>query len=201
MGAFRTSRTFDLIFLVVLGLFLWWAAAHRTSLGDWVYFLDYHPEARVTQLAADTGLSDTGRLLLYRTNPAFADQATITATCDTERLGCLDPKGRAFILENATHPQEAEVTAVHEMLHLAYRRLTQAQKDELAPLIDQAIAMNAPDITDELSDETAADDRHDEAHSLLGTEYAHLPAELEQYYATYFSDRAKMLTTNTASEH
>jgi hypothetical protein len=201
MGSFRTNRTFDLLFLLAISIFIWWAAIHRTSLGDWIYFLSYHPEPRVIEIAASAGLNPEGRQLLYRTNPAFEDQAALTAACDVERLGCLDAKGRAYILNDVTHPQEATVTAVHEMLHLAYRRLSQAQKDELAPLIDQAVTMNSSDITDELKNETSPDDRRDEAHSLLGTEYARLPAGLEHYYAAYFSDRTKILTANTASQH
>jgi hypothetical protein len=201
MGTFRTSRTFDAIFLAALAVFVWWASVHRTGISDWVFFLSYHPEPRIITLAADAGLSHDGRRLLYRTNPTFDNQAALTAACDIERLGCLDSKGRAYILDDTANPQEATVTAVHEMLHLAYRRLTQAQKNELAPLLDQAITLNQADISTELQDETSATDRLDEAHSLLGTEYAQLPTELEKYYATYFTDRTKIVSANTTSQH
>jgi hypothetical protein len=201
MAQFRTSRTFDAVFLLALAGLLWWAAAHRVAVGDWIYFLKYQPDARTTQVATAAGLNDHGRRLLYRTNPAFADKATVAAACDIERLGCIDEHGRVYILDDPAQPGQTTVTAAHEMLHLAYRRLSQAKKDELAPLIDAGIALNALNgINDELRDDTTDADRRDEAHSLLGTEYAHLPPELEQYYTTYFADRGKVVAAEAAAE-
>jgi hypothetical protein len=200
MAQFRTSRTFDLVFLLAVAAFVWWAAIHRVALGDWVYFLRYDPSPETRQIAGHAGLSPLGQRLLFRTDPQFVSQQAITAACDIERLGCIDSKGRVFILDDPKQPDQAVVTAAHEMLHLAYRRLPQARKDELAPLIDQAIALNLPGINDELSNETTAADRRDEAHSLLGTEYKDLPSALEQYYAQYFTDRSKVVAAEAASE-
>jgi len=87
------------------------------------------------------------------------------------------------------------------MLHLAYERLSSNKKDELEPLLDQAVAQNAIlGINGELESEKTPEDRRDEAHSLLGTEYKNLPPELETYYSTYFSDRWKILKA-AASEN
>ena len=133
------------------------------------------------------------RTLLYRTDPQFASREATIADCDIERLGCLSSKGQTFILDDPTKPAQMIVTDAHEMLHLAYRRLSQSQKDDLAPLIDQAIAANAANINQELHSEVTAEDRRDEAHSLLGTEYKNLSPELETYYKQYFSNRSKVL--------
>jgi hypothetical protein len=125
----------------------------------------------------------------------------VEAQCDVERLGCITSKGRVFILDAPDQHDQAVVTAAHEMLHLAYRRLSQTQKDELAPLLDQAIAAHLSDgLADELRSETTPADRRDEAHSLLGTEYKDLPVGLEQYYKQYFTDRSKVLAAEIASE-
>jgi hypothetical protein len=193
--AFRTSRTFDVIFLALLGLFLWWAAANRVAIGDWIYFLRYQPSPDIVKLADEAGLSDYRRHLFYRTNPQITDAAGVAAHCDAERLGCLTSSGEAYILNDPTKPTETIVTAAHETLHLAYRRLSDAQKQALAPTIDEAITdNNGPTLSDELRDETAPQDRRDEAHSLLGTEYPTLPSQLAQYYKQYFSDRGLVLT-------
>jgi hypothetical protein len=199
MAQFRTSKTFDVILVLLLGGFIWWAAVNRVAVGDWVYFLSYQPDAKTVQIADSAGLSELGRKLLYRSHPEFADKDTVTAACDIERLGCIDPKGHIFILDDPTKPAQTTVTAAHEMLHLAYRRLSAAQKADLAPLLDEAIATNGPlGLTDELADLTTADDRRDEAHSLLGTEYHHLPSALETYYTTYFTNRSQILS---AADH
>jgi hypothetical protein len=201
MGQIRTSRTFDVMFLLVLVGLLLWAAANRVAVGDWVYFLSYHPDAQVTQIADEAGLSQDGRRLFYRTNPTFADLATIQKACDIERLGCIDSKGRSYILDSPGKHDQAIVTATHEMLHLAYRRLSDQQKADIAGLIDQGVAQNAANgINDELADEKTADDRRDEAHSLLGTEYKEVPTDLELYYSKYFTDRSKVLAANAADQ-
>jgi hypothetical protein len=193
MAAFRTSRTFDVIFLSVLGLVVWWSVVNRVAIGDTLFFLRFEPPAQTVQTASAAGLNDAGRRLLYRTDPVFTGQAEIDKECDTERLGCLSSKGQAFILDDPAKPSQAIVTAAHEMLHLAYRRLSAAKKAELAPILDQAITQNALEINPELQSSTTDEDRRDEAHSLLGTEYRELPAALETYYDAYFSDRAKVV--------
>jgi hypothetical protein len=158
-----------------------------------MFFLNYHPTPKTVQTATAAGLSEAGRTLLYRTNPQFANPATIISECDIERLGCLSPAGQTFILDDPAKPAQTIVTAAHEMLHLAYRRLSASQKTALAPLLDQAITTHALAINDELQSEISLEDRRDEAHSLLGTEYKVLPAELETYYAKYFSHRSLVI--------
>jgi hypothetical protein len=194
MAQFRTSRTFDVLFLIGVVALLVWAGINRVAVGDWVFFLGYHPPAAIVKIADQAGLSANGRRLLYRTNPTFTDLASVQKACDVERLGCIDSQGHAFILDTADKHDRAIVTAAHEMLHLAYRRLSEQQKAELAPLLDQAIADNAAEgLSDELADEKTLDDRRDEAHSLLATEYHDLPPGLEDYYRQYFTDRTKVL--------
>jgi hypothetical protein len=200
MAQFRTSRTFDVYFLLVLAAFLWWAAINRIALGDWIYFLSYQPNAETIHVADEAGLSPFGRKLFYRGNPQFASLDAVNQACDIERLGCITGKGEVFILDDPSKPGQTIVTAAHEMLHLAYRRLPQAKKDDLAPLLDQAVTLNTQNgIADELRDQTSTDDRRDEAHSLLATEYRNLPPQLEQYYKQYFTDRSKVIDAEVAS--
>ncbi len=197
MTTFRTTRTFDVLFLLVVTGLLILASINRQYFGDKIFFLSYEPSAKTIQLAAAAGLSDSGRTLLYRTNPQFSSRAAIIKACDIERLGCLSREGQTFILDDPAKPTQTIVTGAHEMLHLAYRRLTQSQKAELAPLLDQAISAHAIDISNELRSETTLEDRRDEAHSLLGTEYKNLPPKLETYYQEYFLDRSKILAAAT----
>src|SRR5262245_11687815 len=129
MAQFRTSRVFDVVFVLLLGLFLWWAALHRQPIGDWVYFLRYQPPPNIVKIADDAALAPYGRKLFYRTNPTLGSKTQIVAECDIERLGCINPKGQVFILDEPSKPNQTVVTAAHEMLHLAYRRLSNQQKE------------------------------------------------------------------------
>src|SRR5207253_10390188 len=92
----------------------------------------------------------------------------MAAVCETENLGCLNTKGEIYIQNNAQKYDGAVVTAAHEMLHLAYRRLSQQEKNDLEQQLYQAIEqINDSFLQQELSGLTG-DDFLDEAHSVLG---------------------------------
>lgn len=192
MGQFRTSRAFDAVFLVAMAGFLWWAAVNRVPIGDWVFFLHFHASPDVVTISSDAGLNAYGQKLLYRGDPQLDDRTTITQVCGANDIGCLTPAGQIYVLDDQGRHDRSVVTSAHEMLHLAYRRLSAQQKDALKPLLEQAIQMNAgPTLDSELSNLADTDDRFDEAHSVLGTEYKRLPPDLEKYYQRYFTDRSK----------
>lgn len=138
-------------------------------------------------------MSPFGAALLYRTDPQYVSQSIVDIHCDIERLGCLTSKNTVFVTDNSFKPKQTVVTAAHEMLHLAYQRLSLAEKDRIQPFLDQGIMQNSALINDELRSVITADERRDEAHSLLGTEYTSIPTELKTYYMQYFTDRAKVL--------
>jgi hypothetical protein len=90
-----------------------------------------------------------------------------------------------------------EVTAAHEMLHAAYERLSPDERARVDGLVEEAIAAIPED--DPVYADLAlypADQLADEWHSRLGTEFADLPPALEQHYAVYFDDRAKVVELN-----
>src|SRR4051812_43489813 len=94
MPAFRTSRTFDVIFLLCVAIVIWVSYTNRIAVSDTVYFWTYSPDARTVQIADAAGLNAEGRRLFYRTNPQFTSKAVIDAACDIERLGCLNEHGQ-----------------------------------------------------------------------------------------------------------
>ena len=201
MVQFRTNRAFDLAFVGALSAGLIGAYFNRVAVTDWWFFATHQPSARAQSVADAAGLSPTGRRLLYRGDPQFADAATIDHVCDTERLGCLTEQGQVYVLDDPANPSQTIVTAAHEMLHLAYRRLSQSDQAGLATILNQAInQLNQTSLSEELSGQASETDRLDEAHSILGTEYTSLPADLEDYYRTYFSARSRVVATETAAE-
>jgi hypothetical protein len=200
MGQFRTNRTFDFIFICIVIVLLSLATTYRIALGDWVFFLTYQPTSETIQVANDAGLSPVGRRLFYRTDPQFVSKAEVSAQCAIEDLGCITSSGQVFIYDAPRQHNQTVVTAAHEMLHLAYRRLSGGQKQSIVQLLDQGIALNQQKgLQDELQG-LSGDDEHDEAHSLLGSEYTSLPSGLEQYYSKYFSNRSKVVSAEAASQ-
>lgn len=201
MSQLRTSRTFDVLFVGSLLVLLGWGYINRIAVTDWLYFASYHPSSQIQTLATQAGLNDTGRRLLYRANPTLAGQSTIDQVCDQERLGCLTEKGDVYILDDPTDPEQTVVTAAHEMLHLAYRRLDAATKQRANALLIDALNRHPdPKLTDELADLPSQDEKLDEAHSILGTEYQSLDPALEAYYDTYFRDRTTVVAAEAASQ-
>jgi hypothetical protein len=83
------------------------------------------------------------------------------------------------------------------MLHAAYERLSPEEQDRIDGLVEEAIAAIPED--DPVYADLAlypADQLADEWHSRLGTEFADLPPALEEHYAVYFDDRAKVVELN-----
>ncbi len=200
MSQYRTSRVFDVIFVAILLFGLFMVYRNRVAVSDWAFFLVNQPKTESIQLADAAGLSDYGRKLLYRADPQITSRNVIAQQCDVEDIGCLTTHGTIYIEATDNHDEQA-VTAAHEMLHLAYRRLNDKQRADVNNLIKQAIEqINSSFLEQELSNEKDEAGRLDEAHSLLGTEYSDLPDGLENYYKQYFSDRDKVLAAYQGSQ-
>ena len=96
-----------------------------------------------------------------------------------------------------------EVVASHEMLHAAWDRMSQGEKDRLTPLLDAAYAeqANNKDLVERMAfyARTEPGEETNELHSILGTEVAHLSPALEKYYSQYFSNRQALVALHVKS--
>jgi hypothetical protein len=161
--------------------------------------------ADVLAIADATGMSDEGRLIYLASTPEIEQAAAFNEDCKVESqvtLGCFD--GTDIFVYSVTDARLAgtmEVTAAHEMLHAAYQRLTDDDRDEVDALVAAFIeTLPADDPTfATLEGGYAAEQYADEWHSRIGTEYADLPPALEQHYARYFDDRGKVLALQASS--
>jgi nitric oxide reductase large subunit len=95
-----------------------------------------------------------------------------------------------------------QVTAAHEMLHAAYRRLNSSERTKVDAMLTDYYEHS---LTDQRIKDTIAaykksepNDVVNEMHSVFGTEVANLPTPLEDYYKQYFTNRATV-TGFTAS--
>lgn len=182
--------------LVLIGgiLFLWYG---RQDISDWVVLRNYSPSAEVVALAESTTMSDYGRRIFYVNHPYIAPADTINAECGHESsivIGCFTFSGGIYIY-NITDPRlngVKEVTAAHEMLHAAYVRLSDKQRQEVDNLTELAYAK----VTDQHIKDNVENYRKqdpsvlpNELHSILATEVSDLPPKLEEYYKKYFINR------------
>lgn len=155
----------------------------------------------VAAIAAVTGMSEEGELIYRASTPAIEDDDDFTEHCAIEGgavLGCYSAGNvYVFAVTDARLAGTVEVTAAHEMLHAAYERLSAAERERIDALVDEAIAQLPDDdpVFEDLELYSAAQ-QDDEWHSRLGTEFADLDPELEEHFARYFDDRAKVVELN-----
>ena len=185
--------------LVLLAFVFVW---YQRQVVDWVRVWQFQPSAAVAAVANRAGLSDHGRFMFYTGEPVLADAATFNASCTSHEragpvLGCYTGQ-RIYVydIENQELDGVEEVTAAHEMLHAAYDRLSEAERER----VDALIAVYVPLLADNKAftermnvyDSLPKAEQLNELHSVLGTEVRELSPELEAYYRQYFARRAEV---------
>lgn len=189
------------LLLVVVGGFF--AVRHATGIGDAWHGLFYRPSAAIRQLAEDAGMNAEGKKLFYRFSPQLVNGSELQAKCGNAKLGCT--AGRSIYILDSDDPAQYNrniVTAAHEMLHVAYARLPDYQKQALEQETDAALADDTNQIVRGIQEELATYDQQDyynEAHSIIGSELPDAGPALNTYYQRYFSDRSKTTDAFLAS--
>lgn len=188
---------FYLCLLAVLGTVFW----QRQNIYDWWHLRNYVPPAAVSKLADETTMTSTGRKIFYVSQPAIQDKQQFYQSCSeneaTVVLGCYKPTGEIYLLlvtDERLNGVE-QVTAAHEMLHGAYSRLSSRKRQEVDAMLNQAYASNTNQaIIDKVNSyKKSGADISNELHSILATEVANLPKQLEDYYKQYFASRSAVV--------
>jgi hypothetical protein len=181
-----------------------WDAQRRQTIDDQIAVWTNPPTSQVEDLAETVDLTETGRRILFATQPSIEDATSFNKHCEVEGqtvLGCYY-QGRIYVyaVTDQRLGGTVEVTTAHEMLHAAYERLSRDQRAEVDSVVQAYVdQLPADDPTLEVMASYPDDQLADEWHSRLGTEYADLPADLETHYAEYFTDRSAVLELDAAS--
>lgn len=199
------NRIAGLIFwLIAIGLLIGsiFGFVKRQEIYDWWRLRDYTPPAEIVRLADDTTMKDYGRRLFYVYKPELNDRFQFNQNCthteETIVLGCYI-SGVGIYLFDIDDPRlegVEQVTAAHEMLHVAYERLSPTEKERIDKLTaDTLQSLNNQRIIKTIENYRSRDSSvvPNELHSILATEVRDLPEELEEYYRRYFSNRLKIV--------
>ncbi|PID99281.1 hypothetical protein CSA80_00735 [Candidatus Saccharibacteria bacterium] len=202
MQANQKTHRLRLLFVLLL-----WVAAlllvfsNQQRLVDWWKLRGYEPSARIAAIADRAKMNDLGERLFFVNKPQILEGSTFTQTCPvgaekTVVLGCYKGGDNGIFLSNVQDERldgVVEVTAAHEMLHAAYERLSSGEKERVDGMLQ---AFYRSGLNDERIAKTIDSYRQtepneivNEMHSIFATEVVELPAELETYYARYFTDR------------
>lgn len=208
MQPHKSSRRIGLIFSVALFALLVVVALRWQSIFDWWRLRDYTPPAAIAQLATETTMTPKAEHLFYVFHPQLDDRQTFNQNCPTYEktivLGCYVTNKGIYLYDvqdERLHGVE-QVTAAHEMLHVAYQRLGRSERKRVDAMLQEAYAqVTDPRIRATIeSYQQESADVNNELHSILGTEVATLPPALEEYYRQYFTDRAAVVRYATAYE-
>ena len=213
IGCFRVALIIILVPIVLLGGFIFFATADLRR-SDEDILKAYQPSAEIADIVEKNTLTEKGRAALYRSDPQIVDAETFAKDCRTkargvEPLACFAPKpgggpfgGKQIFLLKIDDPRFSDhkyAAAVHEMLHIAYIRLSSDEKKRINSLLEQELKKHQDDlhlmeVVNVLKDRKGDQkDVVDELHSKFGVEYGDLSPELEDYYKQYFNDRIKVV--------
>lgn len=186
--------------LIVIGVASW-AYLNSQWIADSYVVHNYTPAQDVHEIASQLHLTDEGKRYFYIGQPDISTRENFNKHCQKRHeksvvLGCYVAPYNIYIYDVADERLNGvkQVTAAHEMLHVVYDRLSTAEKKKVDTLLEEALpTVEAQDKSLagrlEIYEKTEPGEKYNELHSILGTEAATLPTELEQYYSHYFTDR------------
>ena len=203
----RFSRLFQWLFI---GAFLMtlWVGGNQDRLLDWLNVMPQASSPDIERLATATAMTRSAQRLFYRQDPTLEERREFLNTCSKVpvrgvMMGCYSRKGSIgkIAIQVVTEPRlqgMMEVTAAHEMLHAAYDKFSQDERNRLTPLLESAATMVKDERLLKVLNQYKADDREryiNELHSHLGTEISNLgEPELERHYEKYFTDRQQTVS-------
>jgi cell division septum initiation protein DivIVA len=201
-GSGRIAAIVSIFLTIALFAGACWVLLNRQYVIDQATVWQYQPSAEIEQLVRNTSMSETGKFYFYASTPhLYADKDAFNSSCPRQEessaiLGCY----AARVIYIYDVPDERlqsvpEVTAAHEMLHAAYDRLGNQEKQRINTLLDSEYKKLLDSENEGLKERmqyyarTEPGERDNELHSIIGTEVQDISEELEMYYSKYFSDR------------
>jgi hypothetical protein len=180
-----------------------WLFLNRQYALDQLTVWNYQPTAAIQAINTEVQFTDKGQFTFYATRPAVAEPSEFNGKCPRQEagspiLGCYTTEDRIYVF-NVTNAQlegMKEVTAAHEMLHAAWRRMSADEQNKVGALLTAAYEKSAStELRERMGyyQRTEPEEISNELHSILGTEVGDLGTELEGYYGQYFKDRKIIL--------
>jgi hypothetical protein len=195
------KKIFSVVFSLILIVGMVTAYFRRWDIHDYFALISYNPSSEIAQLAVDGSFNDYGKRLFYVNKPAISNRDEFNTQCTNHEqtivLGCFTG-GNIYIfdVEDARLNGVEQVTSAHEMLHVAYSRLSSSEKSRIDGLVDTVYKQaNDPRLNELASSYEQQDPGSvpNELHSIIATEVSDIGAELEEYYSRYFINRLQVV--------
>ena len=188
-----------LLFLLVAGAVAFAATQiDYTAISDTIAGSNYEASDDLKAIIEELELTDAGMRILKATRPELQDADDFNQNCVAQNqnsavLGCYKD-GRIYIYNIRRQELNGirQATLAHELLHAVWSRLSESERNELAPSL-QDVFKNDDGIQKSMEnyDVSSPDD---ELHSRVGTQVIpeKLPESLRAHYAKYFKNLPKI---------
>lgn len=191
-GTIASSIVSAIILVFAVLLFL-----NRQYVADTLIVWQFQPSEQIVTVGERSGMTEKGQFAFYASQPQIATSESFNTSCPRREqnspiLGCYTNMGRIFIYDITNEKLDGieEVTAVHEMLHAIWYRLSDSERQRLANLLETAYKnIEDPDLHSRMEyyQRTEPGEFANELHAILASEYPALGDELEKHYAQYFN--------------
>ncbi len=168
----------------------------RDTIEGW----SYTPSSEMIKLESNVGLTDDGRRVFHATLPSIISAEAFNEKCPRQELaspiiGCYTPQDSIYIYDISNEKLNGikDVTAVHELMHAVWTRMSASERDRVSALVKRDYEASSDDSLRkrmEYYDRTEKGQELNELHSILGTEWKKLSPELEAHYSKYFDRTA-----------
>lgn len=192
------KRSFPVAVFIIIAVGVGWMWLNRQYIQDWQAVQSFTPTAEVAAIPERSSMSDKGAFLFYASHPSISDASEFNHQCARREtssaiLGCYD--GVHIYLYHIKNPElngMTEVTAAHEMLHAAWKRLGDNERARLETHLEAVYdRLKTADLEERMAyyERQQPGERTNELHSILGTEFHALDPYLEEHYSRYFTNR------------
>lgn len=178
---------------------------------DTVRALMYTPSAQVVSVQERTGMTGSGARIFKATGPQIVDAEQFNTSCPRQEavspiVGCYTPDDAIFVYDISNKELDGikDVTAVHELLHAVWQRMSLAERKEIGAQLEEVYSMQSKDGLKERMEyyyRQQSGQEVNELHSVVGTEVADLPPALERHYKKYFNRAAVLALYEGYSDH
>lgn len=200
------GRVFGILLALILAAGVAALFFFRQDLGDLYRASTFDPSPRIEEVMEAIELTDRGERLFLATHPTIEGSQHFTEQCagvdhsdDGHLLGCYtDDRIRLFDVDDERISGVVDVTAAHELLHAAYARLGAHEQTDLQKrLVEvyEGLIPEDPVLAERMSlyQDLPQERFANELHSVLGTEVAELPQDLEEHYSRWFANRPALI--------
>lgn len=182
-----------------------WAQNNRQAISDRTIAWQFEPDATISTIVDQAGLSREGELYLYASLPEVVPAFEFDKYCSRREpgigvLGCyriMEKRIYLFEVTDARLSAIVPVVTAHEMLHAAWFRFDRSLIDELAVLLEADFAQLPDDhrLRERIVqyEDRDPNSRIPELYAILGTEISPLSPQLEAHYSRFFDDRSKVV--------